>query len=556
VSDATTRGRAQAALTAGWWIGLGFAGAAGGAIYGLLITGDSLTDLFSLRGGLAAAATGALWAIPPWLLLASRGERVAWWVPFSAVAMVLGAMASIVGVLLSLVVPGATSLPLTPFAAAGAVLGAFVAIAQSLLLRGRSGRGRLIWVSAVSGSVFSISTVAFGPVGGAAAGVAYQLLVVLVLTSMPLRGSQDNRADGWRWLILRDWTPVRLGLPLALVGAGVGTWLAPLVVQTLQSSQPLPIDVQERFVAAPDDEAWTQPVWVASTDEIFFISTPRSSRNRVQTDLLAVRPDGSGLRRVPVADDPVCSQGSFENSVTPLADGRLGLLEQCRIAPEGQALLAYDPRTGGFEQLVPYRLASNMGPFAVPPDGSPPLIVQPDSAPNTGSFEVLMRLTPHGPERVQPPYSCNDLNPSFSPDGSVLALVGPSRTLGRFDRCDNTGRRAIYLARPDSSHARLLADGFNRPGPMSWSPDGRWLLVSSGGEPQTMQRLVEVATGKQYELPTQWGNATWAPGGPAIAVSVGTDDGFRPPEAFGLKILDMPDLDSLLSSAKSPTSNT
>jgi hypothetical protein len=241
----------------------------------------------------------------------------------------------------------------------------------------------------------------------------------------------------------------------------------------------------------------------------------------------------SGLHRVPMANDLACSQGSFGNSLTPLPGGRLGLLQRCRLATEGEILLAYDPRTGGgFEQLVPYRLASGLGSFAVPPNGSPPLIVTSESIPNTGSFDVLMRLTTLGPERVQPPYTCSGLNLSFSPGGSVLALLGPSRTLGRVDRCDNAGRRAIYLTWPDSSHARLLADGFNRPGPMSWSPDGRWLLVSSGEEPQTRQRLVEVATGKQYELPTQWGTATWAPGGHAIVVSVGIDDHVVPPEPF------------------------
>jgi Tol biopolymer transport system component len=67
------------------------------------------------------------------------------------------------------------------------------------------------------------------------------------------------------------------------------------------------------------------------------------------------------------------------------------------------------------------------------------------------------------------PSDVNGTDPSWSPDGSALAIAGVD-----YDTAGNVENTAIYVLRADGSGQQRLVEGSN---PV-WSPDGNWILYT------------------------------------------------------------------------------
>ena len=178
---------------------------------------------------------------------------------------------------------------------------------------------------------------------------------------------------------------------------------------------------------------------------------------------------------------------------------------------ESTAIYVVDPDGNGLRRLT-HGSKSDLNP-AWSPDGS---LIAFDRPAVHGRGIFVMNADGSDVRRI---YSspCGTVQPSWSPDGRSLAFIGVG---------PNCNRRAVFVMDANGSAIRQLTDRTGSTSDPAWSPDGRWIafeqdgdlyLVSPGGT--DLHRLTD--------LPGEESKPAWAPDGRSIAFVRYTGTGDR-----------------------------
>jgi Tol biopolymer transport system component len=202
----------------------------------------------------------------------------------------------------------------------------------------------------------------------------------------------------------------------------------------------------------------------------------------------------------------LCVSGTrVRRALTPLAAGEAEFAARA-WSPDGRRLLYTDSVTVCFADVfetvpgsgVVRRLAG--GPYeedapALSPDGGSVAFVR-ATGETTRSF---VRHLPDGPTvRLGGGWS-----PSWSPDGSLLALASG---------------HGLFVVSADGRNRRAVASGYFQS--VDWSPDGRTLVATRGGESPELV-TVPAAGGDVHSLGLEGDDPAWSPDSTRIAFSSG-----------------------------------
>jgi Tol biopolymer transport system component len=152
----------------------------------------------------------------------------------------------------------------------------------------------------------------------------------------------------------------------------------------------------------------------------------------------------------------------------------------------------------------------------------------------------LFSLRPDGIEPFPAPQLKSLGAGVWSPDGSQIAIDGVPASVPSV-RQTTFGPRSLDVMDSRGGHVRKLVTGLQAPAISAWSPDGRWLAVTT----QTRDGpyglwVVSVRTGRTY-LVLHNGNLNagapvWLPDGRLI-VGIGSDPGLGCHCTFGHDVL-------------------
>jgi dipeptidyl aminopeptidase/acylaminoacyl peptidase len=280
-------------------------------------------------------------------------------------------------------------------------------------------------------------------------------------------------------------------------------------------------------------------------------SSPDATPSTAQ--LWRLRPDGSGLRRLPMPFDRACSNDQYAFP-TALADGRVALTRTCD-ALDGPpvstaAVVAYDPGSGAFATLAD--LGGRMFPFATSWN---PDLTRGVGAQSSHICAGVAWLTRDGPQGMpvtiagggrswrldawlmQPAASgCTAQgradDPAWSPDGRTIALLGSPESIGVAGQSRLDAPWSVYLLDVASLRARRVLGDLGGAAGLAWSPDGRWLAftgeVSGRGDGLW---LLSVATGALHLVGSRQGALSvpaWSPDGARLAAVEDVSQGWPP----------------------------
>jgi Tol biopolymer transport system component len=193
-----------------------------------------------------------------------------------------------------------------------------------------------------------------------------------------------------------------------------------------------------------------------------------SQANGEHRDIYAIRPDGTGLRRLTKSNGEAAAP-------EPSPNGRNILYEDGESTRSVVAVIDAD---GTHRRVL--TPSGFQGQPAWSPDGHW-VVFERDSAPGENGV-WLMRPDGGGRRRLtRNPYAgaeCGcDTDPAFSPDGTRISFVRV--------RAESRGLGALFVMDRDGSHLRRLTSWRLDPGVKhAWNPDGSRIIVSDNAHPQ------------------------------------------------------------------------
>ncbi len=214
--------------------------------------------------------------------------------------------------------------------------------------------------------------------------------------------------------------------------------------------------------------------------------------------LWRLRPDGSGLQRLPLPFDPACSSDQYAFP-SALRDGRVALTRTCDALEDPTvstaAVVAYDPGSGSLATLAD--LGGRMFPFATSWN---PDLTRGVGAQSSRICAGVAWLTRDGPQGIPVTIAGGGKSwrldawlraaapdctaqgraddPAWSPDGRTVALLGSPESIGIEGQSRLDAPWSVYLIDVASLRVTKVLGDLGGAAGLAWSPDGRWLAFT------------------------------------------------------------------------------
>jgi Tol biopolymer transport system component len=232
--------------------------------------------------------------------------------------------------------------------------------------------------------------------------------------------------------------------------------------------------------------------WSPDGTLILIGRTYEPPRGGLLLELAAVRPDGSGRRRLGRPEQTDLEEWDFAGAWSP--DGRRVAFTRRLGLDLEERLYVINADGSGQQRLTPAQPdAYDYGP-AWSPDGRRLVFVR-SVSPETEAAG-LFTISAEGGDLRQLTHG-DDSSPAWSPDGDLIAFARRER-----------GASAVYVVQPDGGELRRLGTG-DAP---SWSPDSTRIMVASSGALYALPR-----DGSASTLLASGSSGSWSPDGSRIA---------------------------------------
>lgn len=344
----------------------------------------------------------------------------------------------------------------------------------------------------------------------------------------------------------RDFSLAPIVLAVVLTGMGMVA-----CIPLLNAGQPsLESYIQARFIPAPADAEFVQVAWPPETPgPVVWLQHDAGPQafGPVDDPLYVLNPDTGALAPLPLPNDPTC-KGTGHHVPRMLPDGRLGYIQFCfgHASPQHvKKLMAYDFTKRIAAPLEPYFLDFGAKDYDFRPDMRVGIIND-----GNGLYERLDWLLPDRQVDIGLPFARSG-QPSWSPDGTFIAVDAAPNDLGRTGQDRGTLPRNLYLLTSDGKVSRVLLNNIGELlGAPLWSPDSRWLIASINfPDGETGLWLINVQTAKVFHLfaGEDLSSPVWSPDHQSIAAPIGVAFPGDASPKIGIYILHVGNLDQLAS---------